>query len=242
MKSFLRCSDQRGLSLIELIVAAGVFALLFLTIDSVFIGAHRSTQQAELSTDVDQNARIALDRLTREIREASPSEIVVESGPPDGVAFRSARSGSSLGDTRVFCLNVPSTSDRFYMGGGICDYYGGPPATGVSPYAPLWQRIVGYYLAPASGTAACGPYDLHRYVIDQTAPTTPAVLPPSSRGSVGLDTVVASCIEDFQVAKVPEGARTRLKVRLKGRGQRGAQGGVPVQEILLTGEAWIRND
>jgi len=244
----LRVAEERGMSLIELLVAAGVFALLFLAIDSVFIGAHRSTQQAELNADVGQNARIALERLTREIRETSPSQIECSpsgcgGGPLGAVAFRSARSGSALGDTRVFCLNVPGTSDRFYQGGGICDYYGGPPASGVQDYAPLWQRIVGYRLVAASGPAACGPYDLHRYVIDLTAPTAPALpVDPASPGSVGLDAVIASCIEDFQVSRVAEAFRTRFIVTLKGRGQRAVQGGVPVQEILLTGEAWIRND
>ncbi|HEY6101799.1 MAG TPA: prepilin-type N-terminal cleavage/methylation domain-containing protein [bacterium] len=246
MRRLRLLADQHGVSLIELIVAAGIFALLFLAIDSVFIGAHRSTQQAELTADVDQNARIALERLTREVREGRASQIVCTPGGCGGgatgaVAFRSARSGSALEDSRIFCVSVPGNTDRFYNAG--CDYYGGPPVAGVQDYTPVWQRIIGYRLVATGGATACGPYELHRYVIDLTAPTTPA-LPanPSNPGAVGLDAVVASCIQDFQVSVVPQGSRNRFLVTLKGRGQRAAQGGVPPQEILLNGEAWIRND
>jgi hypothetical protein len=240
-------AEQRGLSFIELLVAAGVFALLFLAIDSVFIGAHRSTQQAELSADVGQNARVILERLTREIREARASQIVCSpagcgGGAAGAVAFRSARTGSALEDSRIFCVNVPGSTDRFYN--ALCDYYpGGPPVSGLQSYTPVWQRIVGYRLAATSGAAACGPYDLHRYVIDLTLPTTPALpADPANPGPVGLDSVVASCIEDFQVSIVAEASGNRFLVTLKGRGQRSAQGGVPPQEILLNGEALIRND
>ena len=236
--TFLR--DQHGMSLVELIVAAAVFALLFLAIDSVFIGAHRSTQQAELSADVDQNARIALERLTREIRETNPDMITCHPGGCPGgalgaVAFRSARPTNS----DIFCLDVPGNTSRFYNAG--CAYYG----TFGGTYTPVWQRIVGYRLVAAAGPAACGPYDLHRYIIAQTALTTPAVpANPENPGGVTDDQVIASCIEDLQVSLADDGTtnRSRFTVTLKALGQRAAQGGIPAQEILLTGEAWIRND
>jgi hypothetical protein len=109
----------------------------------------------------------------------------------------------------------------------------------------VWQRIVGYRLAAAVGATACGPYNLQRYVINQTAMASPAVpANPEVPGGVTDEQVIASCIEDFQVSLADDGAtsRSRFMVTLKALGQRGAQGGVPAQEILLTGEAWIRNE
>jgi type IV pilus assembly protein PilW len=75
----VRC--QRGVSLIELLVAIVVFVILFLMIDGVFIAANRSTRQAETGAEVAQNARVAMERMTREIRESgaagSPAAILV---------------------------------------------------------------------------------------------------------------------------------------------------------------------
>jgi hypothetical protein len=239
--------DSRGVTFVEILVVVVLFALIFLTVDNVFIAAHRSSQQAELTAEVGQNARIAVARLTREIREAAPGQIECNpSGPGcagtfSAVAFRSARPAND----RIFCLNVPNTSDRYYHG-VECDYYGGPPVAGVTNYTPVWQRIVGYRLVATSGPDACGPYDLHRYFIDLTTdPATPA-LPanPASPGTTTGSAIVASCVNSFQVSLVHDGGtgRARFRVVFKGQGQRRASGAEPVQQIELTGEAWVRND
>ena len=52
--------DQRGVSLIELLVTVVVLAVLFLIIDLVFINTHRSARKVELTADASQNARVVV--------------------------------------------------------------------------------------------------------------------------------------------------------------------------------------
>ena len=230
-------ASQGGTSLIELLVAAAVFTLLVVAVDGVFITAHRSTQQAELGAEVAQNARIGVERLTREIREANRNNIVWAAS---AAAFRSARPNDT-DPSPVFCLNVPDTTppDRFFS--GSCNYYG----SFGGDYTPVWQRIIGYRLVATSGPNACGSYDLHRYVIAQTALTTPALpADPANPGAVTQEAVIASCIEDLRVSLQGSSGRSRFSIAvLLARGERQIQGSsVPPQQIRLTGEAWIRND
>jgi hypothetical protein len=88
-------------------------------------------------------------------------------------------------------------------------------------------------------------YELHRYVIQQTAITTPA-LPgdPANPGGVTQEAVIASCIEDLQVSLTGSAGKSRFSIAvLLARGERQIQGSsVPPQQIRLTGEAWTRND
>lgn len=223
--------SEQGISLIELLVAVAVFAMLFLMIDGVFISANRSTRQAETGAEVAQNARVAIERLTREIRESgasgSPTPILIGgSAGTMAVVFKSARPSSAPG---VFCVNVTSNTEELYR--SACNYYaGGPPAVGVTTYAPVWQRYVGYYLTSAGAAG----YNLNRVVVNLTTPAD--ALPAVTSLSGG--TVVATYVESFDVAL----SSGRFTVNLRAAGSETASGSpVPTQRIILDDTVLIRN-
>jgi prepilin-type N-terminal cleavage/methylation domain-containing protein len=230
----VRC--QRGVSLIELLVAIVVFVILFLMIDGVFIAANRSTRQAETGAEVAQNARVAMERMTREIRESgaagSPAAILVGTGPVAGteaVVFKSARPSA---DARVFCVDVTSNAEDLWNSN--CNYYtGGPPAAGVSTYAPVWQRYVGYYLSDAGG----GVYDLNRVSVNLTGAADALPSPSSLSGG----TVIARFIQSFDLTLPGDGTLTVALAGTSGAGVTASGSPVPTQRIILDDTVLIRN-
>ncbi len=241
-------NDQRGVGLIELLVALGVFALFFLLIDTVFIGTNRSSRKAELAADVQQNARIGVERLTREIRESRSLEIRIGgTSPAMAVVFKSARLAVPQ---EVFCLYVRSTTDQNYN--SAC-FYGGltvPPYTfpvaGCPPpavagvcaygtYTPIWQRYIGYWTEAVGD----GSYRLRRVSVNLTAPgdTLPDPSAFSCPGATCGD-IIATYVQNFVVST----AGTNFSVTLDAQGQKIVQGtAVPTQEVLLNGTTLIRN-
>ena len=239
--------SQRGVTIIELVVALGIFALFILLIDAVFFGANRSARKAELAADVQQNARIGAERLTRELRESNVVQVVYGgSAGSMAVVFKSARLHE---DNSVFCLYARSTSDPTWVydtrcftftGGNITPPdYGAPPygagcdATKLVPcgtYTIIWQRYVGYYVVDVGG----GVKELRRVV--QQLDTPAAALPDPTTLSGG--DVIATHIETFDVAI----SGTNVTVTLKARGVQVVQGTqLPVQEVLLPAQVLFRN-
>jgi type II secretory pathway pseudopilin PulG len=237
----------RGVTIIELVVALGIFALFILLIDAVFFGANRSARKAELAADVQQNARIAAERVTRELRESNVAQVSVGgSAGSMAVVFKSARLNE---DNSVFCLYARSTTDPVWVydtrcftfsGGNITPPdYGAPPygagchATKLAPcgtYSVIWQRYVGYYVVDIGG----GVKELRRVV--QQLDTPAAALPDPTTLSGGE--VIASHVETFDVAI----SGTNVTVTLKAKGVQVVQGTqLPVQEVLLPAQVFFRN-
>ena len=71
---------KRGFTIIELLVASVILVILMGSITAVFLAANRSWTQTEARLQIYQNAREALDRMSRELATAFPSSIV---GPLD---------------------------------------------------------------------------------------------------------------------------------------------------------------
>ncbi len=232
--------DQRGVGFVELLVALAVFALFFLLIDTVFIGTHRSTRKAELAADVQQNARIAIERLTREIRESRFTEIrIAGTAPAMAVAFRSARLDLT---PETFCLYVRTTTDPNYN--SACFYgslatngppYASPPSPPYGTYAPIWQRYIGFW-TEALGD---GSYRLRRTSVNLTTPSDPLPDPSTfSCPGVNCGEVIATYVQNFTVSLTG----TNFSVILDAQGRRIVQGTpVPTQEVLLNGTTLIRN-
>ena len=61
---------QAGFTLVELMVAMSIFLLILVGIFQVFDPSHRAYQASERKLDVQQNARVAMDRMARQIRMA----------------------------------------------------------------------------------------------------------------------------------------------------------------------------
>lgn len=228
---------QRGVTLIELLVSLAVFALFMLMIDAVFSSARTSSRKTEVAADVQQNARVATERVTREIRETSVVEVVYDNTTPghSQIVFKSARLNE---DNNKFCLYTRLTTGLGYdarcytfTGGNITP----PPYTSPEPivprgtYTPIWQRYVGYYVVDTPD----GMHELRRVVGDLSQPTTVLNLGLLTGGDI-----IATMIESFDVG-VSGGI---VSVTLKAKGTEVVQGrAIPDQEILLPGQSMTRN-
>lgn len=224
----MRLRNQHGVSLIELLVAVVVFAVLILVIDAVFISAHRGTQKAELAADVNQNARIAIERLTTEIRESSAT-LVSLGGTPDAdgnypaVVFRSARPADA---SNSFCLHWASPTEPLALANPGC------AGTPNGSYAPNWQRWIGYYLEAGSVKRITSRTALNPNTL---ADSCAVVSPPDTCQ------VIATSVRTFAVSP-PSGSPPALTIALEGEGEVTVQGSsVPQQEIVLKVTTALRN-
>lgn len=66
-----RISQQRGLTLIEILVSVGIIALVGIVISQGFFSIVRTNVKNELIKDVKENGDVALDVMTRMIRNSS---------------------------------------------------------------------------------------------------------------------------------------------------------------------------
>jgi prepilin-type N-terminal cleavage/methylation domain-containing protein len=66
----------RGLTLIELLVALAISAILTAALYRTFIGQHRTYTAQEQVVDMQQNARVAINRMMREIRMAGFGNVI----------------------------------------------------------------------------------------------------------------------------------------------------------------------
>lgn len=220
---------QRGFSLIELLVVAAVFGLMVLMVDAFFSTVNRSSHTVEAFTDITQNARVALERMSRETREAEVDDVDIYSSPTM-IVFPSAR--PEVPDDRNFCLDTSES--------GVNDASCAAPSGGYTgSYGPVRQAWVVYWY-DSSGTAgtgcASGTGNLMRaYLADpgaeDAAPTTP---PSVSDGSV-----IATCVSDF-TAEVDGTDQLVVTLALQSAGR--VQGAViPPQTVTLTSTTFMRN-
>jgi len=72
-------NQKNGFTLIEIIVSLSLFALVIILVSSIFITAQRSYNKNAAQAELSQNVRVALDRLSRELRQA---ENIITALPP----------------------------------------------------------------------------------------------------------------------------------------------------------------
>jgi len=65
-----RTADE-GFTLVEMLVAMGLFIMLMSMIMLMVTSASRATQDTRQFTNINEQARLAVERLTRELRQAS---------------------------------------------------------------------------------------------------------------------------------------------------------------------------
>lgn len=264
-KSLLRFHrTQRGFTLIELIVSLAVFALFILMIDAVFSSARTNSRKTEIAADVQQNARVAVDRLTRELREARARTdpflcpVLVDCMLVDtsqgagrhGILFKSAR---LVGTPTVFCLYVRSSTETFYNAACFDSFSG----TDVPKPAPTYSGPPYPLCAPnidSNKLAPCGTYapiwqQYVGYYVEVLADGSRQLRRVSGQlNSAGQaltaslltgGDVVATMTESFDVDVSAAGV---VSVALKAKGTETVQGrAIPDQEIQLPGMSLSRD-
>ena len=81
-----RLKRSKGLTLIELLVALAISGILTAALYRTFIGQHKTYAVQEQVVDMQQNARVAISRMMREIRMAGFGNVsdVLKSGGVNG--------------------------------------------------------------------------------------------------------------------------------------------------------------
>ncbi|OIQ58217.1 hypothetical protein MOTE_21490 [Moorella thermoacetica] len=67
--------EQRGFTLVEVVVAMALFALLASAVLTIYLQTIFSWRQQEQAVDVQDNLRVAMDRMGREVRQAKSIKV-----------------------------------------------------------------------------------------------------------------------------------------------------------------------
>src|SRR2546427_12650285 len=136
--------SQDGFTLVELMVAMSIFLLILVGIFQVFDPSSRAYSTSERKLGVQQNARVAMDAMARQIRMAGYFPENIDADPandranPIQAATQSALSvagdldGTGASNAFTFCLNG---SGLWRGGGGLRGAGGGPGPPG-APAGP----------------------------------------------------------------------------------------------------------
>lgn len=101
--------EQRGISLVELLLALALVSLIITVVSMAYFAGLRAWQRAENQMEVQQNLRIAMNILSTEIRKASTFEI-----EPDGHGISLTYCSNP---SKVYRLHKASDEIRMYAKG-----------------------------------------------------------------------------------------------------------------------------
>lgn len=123
MKKYFYTKNQRGFSLIEMMVVVVILGLIVLGLVTFFTGGAKSWVAGQSQLEAQRNARQAMDRMVREIREASN---IIDSSTSSKVIFKTPRSATTeyswsgnkwapiLRDTNTLINNVQSLAFTYF--------------------------------------------------------------------------------------------------------------------------------
>lgn len=122
----------KGVTLVELLVAVALLALIMVAFYTVFKGATKAYQTGEKRVEIIQNARVAFDRMVSEIRQALPE---MDDDNPD-VVFE-IESGLKKGTWITFYAPIDGTEGAEKI---QFSRYSGEPGTGDETNT-LYKRV-----------------------------------------------------------------------------------------------------
>jgi prepilin-type N-terminal cleavage/methylation domain-containing protein len=67
----MKIPNQRGFTLLELILYIGILAIVMVVIVNIFVALSKGNGNVEARTDVDSNLRYALEKINQDVRAAS---------------------------------------------------------------------------------------------------------------------------------------------------------------------------
>ncbi|MEP7055023.1 MAG: prepilin-type N-terminal cleavage/methylation domain-containing protein [Actinomycetota bacterium] len=131
-----RAQDEAGFTLIEVMVAMVLFSIVATTFLSVVLGASRSSTATKEQHDVNEEARLAVNRVSRELRQAKSISATLNS---DGPGFTASA---------VTALTFKADFD----GDGCINGTGTPvlPATTCNAYSSSNPEILTYCYDPGT--------------------------------------------------------------------------------------------
>jgi type II secretory pathway pseudopilin PulG len=219
--------DSRGMTVVEVVVAVAVMAMVAGTMTTIFMTAMRLNWKANNNIQSQQNARIGLDALTRDLRQAGRLGPGTSFG---GFTFANSCSQISFALPHVKTFNL---SDNTPVWAPDIDSRIASPTYGKVPYDGWY---VSYYLtATDKGTLLypSGPYLVRTIWGDLTG--TPAL---SSRTMARNISNLA--FSDRSTSACPTTAGREIIVTVVGS-QMLADGTTPVSVTTMTQDVTLRN-
>jgi prepilin-type N-terminal cleavage/methylation domain-containing protein len=153
------------MTLVELMIVLAIMAIVAGTIFSVFLTSLHAYWKGNVSTQVQQGARVALDRLTRDLREAR----FLYTGTQGGFAFNIGGPGCAQAAPQI-SFAFPHFGTMTLSDNVTTIYATDPNSSGQMPYTGSY---VSYYLAASAGSTTpntSGPY-LEKTIYDTNALT-----------------------------------------------------------------------
>lgn len=129
--SRLRIADERGVTLVELLVVCATLGIVLAGLTNVFVSGARAGADADARFQAQQNVRIALDRLQYDARCASTATLVAGGA---GVALALPAQCSHVTGTVTWCV-AAGVLTRF--AGATCSGAGLPYVRSVTTAAPF---------------------------------------------------------------------------------------------------------
>jgi len=128
--------DERGLTLVELMIAMGLFSVVSMALMTIFIFCLKSFQSMSNYSTLDRENRVVVDLMTRDIRQASyvadfsekpPSITLVNGGIKITYAFdedaQTLSRVTSDGDHRVLLRNCTDLTFRLFQRNAVGGSY-----------------------------------------------------------------------------------------------------------------------
>lgn len=143
----------KGFTLIEILITLVITSIVMASIFSVFNTQSKSFNSQQQVTEMQQNARAALDMMTREIRMAKYSS-------SEGITFANSTSIR-------FVYRIDSVAYHRYSGGKLGRVFNGGPSEAVAENI----QALSFSYQDAAGNSTATPADIRRILFSITART-----------------------------------------------------------------------
>lgn len=149
--------DLTGFTLLEIIVSLSLFVIIIILVNSIFITSQRSYNKNSNQAELSQNVRVSLDRMSRELRQATniittlPATKTDPLNPPaEQIFFQDGHDTSRLTYLRYYLngTNLMRENKAYYFDADPLTYVaynsldqgGSPPS-----FSILEARVIGEY-------------------------------------------------------------------------------------------------
>ena len=123
-------SRQQGFSLVELVIGLAIFLLVMLAVYGLFDTGSATYRSGQRKADVQQNARVAMDEIVRQLRMAGyfpenfdanpandlpPTTMKIHVAMSDGLAVYGDADGTGASNVFLFCVQADKPNRKVYI-------------------------------------------------------------------------------------------------------------------------------
>lgn len=205
----LRISDERGLSLVEMVMVLSILSVVLVFVAGTFGSLFWTTERTELRLQNLDEARLIVNGMTKDIRTATRKSPVLSpfdlADAREMIFYANLNSTTSPAGPRKVRLYV-DPSDHLVQEITLPDAACALPSSCTYPATPTTTRILGYYVV--------NPSTIFTYIDDSTAVPTQLTSPVSASDLLKVTAVQVSLTirkqTNFQVPAVTLVNRVRL--------------------------------